>query len=243
MKYERFGRGVKHGRASFKLRDAAFNVKALGEDGSLSGYGSVFGVVDSYQEIVAPGAFTESLKERAATKRALPMLWQHRQSEPIGKWTLAQEDEHGLYLEGVLLKDDVQQAKEAYALLKADVISGLSIGYWVRRSSYDEKTGIRTLLELDLDEVSIVTSPANDDARIDAVKYKLARGTLPTIREFEDILREAGFSKTRAACIASSGYAELIRRESGSEDGDAALAKKLEELTSTAAAFQLPKIG
>lgn len=208
----------KHG--SLKVRDFGLNLKKVGEDGTFSGYGSVFGVVDSYKEVVAPGAFSDSLKELAASGRALPVLWQHNADLPIGKYTSVREDDTGLAVEGLLLKDDVAQAKEAYALMKAGVVSGLSIGYWTRKSSYDEKTGIRTLEKLDLVEVSIVLFPANDDARVEAVKFKLAHGELPTLPEFEKFLREAGFSKSRAAAIASRGLAQLLRSESGDDDGE-----------------------
>jgi hypothetical protein len=98
--------------------------------------------------------------------------------------------------------------------MKAGAVTGLSIGYWVRESSFDEKTGIRTLTKLDLVEVSLVTFPANDDARVEAVKFKLAHGELPNIREFEKLLREAGFSKTQAAVVANHGLPHLLRSES-----------------------------
>lgn len=243
MKIERFERGTKHARAQIKLRDADFSVKALKEDGTLTGYGSVFGVVDSYNEVVAAGAFAESLKERAAKGRGLPILWQHRSSEPLGLWTVVAEDEHGLKLDGKLLKDDVRQAAEAYALLKNGVISGLSIGYWVRESSYDEREGIRTLTKLDLEEVSLVTFPANDDARVDAVKFKLSHGTLPTLREFERVLRDEGFSQAQAKTIASHGYAAMLQRDAAGDEGEAALAKKLAEIAGEAGALKLPEIG
>src|SRR5690606_17592903 len=113
--------------------------------------------------------------------------------------------------------------------------TGLSIGYWVRESSYDEKTGVRTLSKLDLEEVSIVTMPANDDARVDAVKLKLAHGTLPTIREFEKLMRDAGFSKTQAAVVANRGLAHLLRSES---DAPATYAKS--ELIEALKGFKLP---
>ena len=205
---------------SLRVADFNFNIKALAENGRFTGYGSVFGVVDSYQEIVAPGAFAETIAERAATKRRLPVLWQHRSAEPLGYYEKVQEDERGLYLEGVLLKDKLARAAEAYALMEAGVVTGLSIGYWVRESSYDEKTGIRTLTKLDLEEVSLVTFPANDDARVEAVKFKLAHGALPTLREFERVLRDEGFSHAQAKAIASQGYASLLQRDAESADGD-----------------------
>lgn len=236
-------REMKHARGQIKVRDFDLSIKALGEDGSFTGYGSVFGVVDSYQEIVAAGAFAESLKELAAKGRKLPILWQHRSDQPLGAYEVLREDATGLWLKGLLLKDEVRQAAEAYSLMKADVVSGLSIGYWVRESTYDEKTGIRTLTKLDLEEVSIVTFPANDEARIDAVKFKLAHGGLPTLREFEGILRDAGFSKSQAALIAKNGYAKTLQRDAESTPGDAKLLDGLKSILDEARSLQLPTIG
>jgi hypothetical protein len=221
-----------------KLRDFQLSVKAqdIGDDGSFTGYGSVFGVVDSYQEVVAKGAFTASLAELSAKNRKVPVLWQHRQSEPIGVYDMLEEDDLGLKVAGKLLVNDVNQAKESLALMKAGAVTGLSIGYFVRKSSYDEKTGIRTLLELDLVEVSLVTFPANDEARIDAVKMKLAHGELPTLPEFERLLREAGFSKTKAAVVAAHGLPHLLRSESGSETAN----EGVKALSDALAGLKLP---
>ncbi len=206
---------LKH--SALKVRDFDLSVKAedISDDGLFTGYGSVANVVDSYNEIVAPGAFKKSLAELKLKNRKVPVLWQHRSSEPIGVYDELVEDEAGLRVKGRLLVDHVAQAKEAHALMRAGAVTGLSIGYWVRQSSYDEKTGVRTLLEVDLIEVSLVTFPANDDARIDAVKFKLAHGELPTLPEFERLLREAGFSKTKAAVVAAHGLPHLLRSESG----------------------------
>lgn len=227
----------KHG--TLKVRDFDLEVKSVGDDGTFSGYGSVFGVVDSYKEIVAPGAFAESLAELAAKGRPVPVLWMHRSDQPIGIWDELREDERGLHGSGTLLTKDVAQSREAHALMKARAVTGLSIGYWVRESSYDEKTGIRTLTKLELVEVSLVTFPANDEARVEAVKFKLARGQLPTLPEFESFLREAGFSKSQRAAIASRGLAYLLR----SESEGAATNEGIKALSDTLAGFSLPKFG
>lgn len=227
--------GRKHSGA-LKVRDFDLSVKSVGEDGTFDGYGSVWGVVDSYQEIVAPGAFTDSLAELAAKGRPVPVLWQHRSDTPIGIWDKLEEDDHGLRGEGSLLIAEVSQAREAHALMKRRAVTGLSIGYWVRESSFDEKTGVRTLTKLDLVEISLVTFPANDDARVEAVKFKLAHGELPTDREMEKFLREAGFSKTRAAGFVGHGLAELRRRES---ERDPTNNPGLKALSDTLAGFSL----
>lgn len=193
-----------------KFRDFQFKVKDVSEDGLFSGYASVFGVLDSYREIVAPGAFAESLVKIAASEMVLPALWQHMSSEPIGGYSSMTEDESGLHVEGFLLKEEVTRAREAFALMKRKIVSGLSIGYYVLDDSYNEKERVRTLKKLELVEVSIVTFPANSDARIDTIKSKLAHGSVPTLREFSALLREQGFSRHQADIIANRGLKSLL---------------------------------
>lgn len=218
---------------SMQIRSFDYDVKAVSEDGLFTGYGSVFGVVDSYNEVVAPGAFLESIEEAKAKARTFPVLWQHRTDEPIGSWDIEslKEDDRGLFGAGGLWLDDAPYARIAYRGMKSRSITGLSIGYYVRESSFDEKTRIRTLTKLDLVEISIVTVPANDEARTDVIKSKLAHGSLPSLPEFEQLLREAGFSKTQAAVIANRGLKHLLRSESEGEqaepDGIKALSDRL----------------
>ena len=173
--------------------DLAFQVKSVQDDGTFSGYGSVFGVVDSYQEIVAPGAFTESLKNRMPS-----LLWQHRSGEPIGVWPIVKEDTVGLHVEGKLALKTAR-GSEAYELLKMGAISGLSIVFITREDSYDKVTGIRTLKQVDLWEVSLVTFPANDSARITNVK---SIESIKTYADAELHLRDSGgFSKREALAL------------------------------------------
>lgn len=211
---------MKRKNAALKIRDFDLQIKAVNDDGFFSGYGSVFGVVDSYREVVAPGAFADSLAAIVTRGRPVPVLWQHRQGEPIGVYTKMEEDEHGLYVEGRLLKDSVRQASEAHALMEAGAVSGLSIGYYVRDDSFDETTRVRTLKQLELMEISLVTFPANDEARVEAVKFAIAHGTVPTLPDFERFLREAGFSKSQSAVIANRGLKHLLRSESEGTDRD-----------------------
>lgn len=201
-------------------RDIAFDIKAVEKDGFFSGYGSVFGVMDSYREIVAAGAFTDSLSARASKGRKLPVLWQHRSGEPLGVYQKVQEDKVGLYLEGRLLVDDVARAREAHALMKAGAVTGLSIGYYVTDDSWNEKDRIRTLKAVDLQEVSVVTFPANDEARVETVKTKLQAGQQPTLREFEELLREKGFSRADAEHIAVHGFKNWLARECAADPSE-----------------------
>lgn len=230
--------GLKKSKA---IRDFALSVKAdaIGDDGSFTGYGSVFGVEDSYGEIVEKGAFEASLKSLAAKDRRVPILWQHSWDKPIGVYDAIEEDATGLKVSGTLLTEQVRQASEAHALMKAGAVTGLSIGYYVIDSEKDSKRGVTLLTKLELVEISLVTFPANDDARIDAVKMKLARGMRPNLKEFERFLREAGFSKTEAAIVANRGLGHLLRSESV---GDLAKSDAAIALRDTVANFSLPSL-
>ena len=100
------------------------DIKAVKEDGTIEGYGSVHGNVDRGYDIVQKGAFVESLR----VNKSIKMLWQHDPRVPIGVWDSVIEDEKGLYCKGRILLD-VEKGKEAYALIKSGAIDGLSIGY------------------------------------------------------------------------------------------------------------------
>lgn len=199
----------------FATKNVAFKLDQVKEDGRFSGYGSVFGNVDSYDEVVAPGAFAKSLAVLEEIGDPLPALWQHRSDQPIGGYDLLAEDDHGLKCAGFLLIGEIVQAREAHALMKRRIVKGLSIGYYVRGASFDQKTGILTLTELELREISPVTFAANELARVEDVKQLIEGGRLPTLSQFEDLLREAGFSKTQAVAVANHGLGYLRRSESG----------------------------
>lgn len=208
-----------------KRLDVPLLVKAISEDGTFSGYGSVFNVEDRVGDIVAPGAFEKSLEEWAKKGRLPALLWMHDSSQPIGIYTEMREDAHGLYVEGKLLKGEVKQAAEAYALLKAKAIGGLSIGYRVKREEWDNDTFIRTLKEVELWEVSLVTFPANPDAQVSTVKQ------IKTIREFEAALRdEFGFSHAQAKAVASRGFKAAAEHR----DDDAGLGDSLARISRVA---------
>lgn len=193
-----------------------FEVKALGEGDSrtFEGYGSVFGVLDSYADIVAPGAFKRSLREAKAAGRMPALLWQHDADKPIGVYESMSEDATGLFVKGRL--SDTQLGRDAYTLLKDGALSGLSIGFVTRKSKVDNESGVRTLTDIQLWETSLVTFPANDAARITGVKTD---GALPTEREFERWLRrEAGFTEAEAKTIIAKGYRQVRREAMPSED-------------------------
>lgn len=151
-----------------KIMNLPGEMKSFGDTGYFAGYASMFDYIDSQMDVVLHGAFERTLAENAEG-RDIKLLWQHDPKEPVGYFTNIIEDNHGLYVEGYI-QQEVQKGKEAYALLKSGAVRGLSIGYNVKNYNVDHKTGIRIINDLDLFEISLVTFPANDMAKIIEVK-------------------------------------------------------------------------
>src|SRR5258708_6591182 len=143
------------------------DLKAIADDGTFTGYASLFGVTDLGGDVVQPGAFTKSLKSKPAAK--VKMLRGHDTSEPIGVWTSLVEDSRGLKATGQLILTTVK-GRETYELLKAGALDGLSIGYRTKKETYDRKNNSRKLSELELFEVSVVVFPMLPSATISRVK-------------------------------------------------------------------------
>ncbi|WP_439816217.1 HK97 family phage prohead protease [Zavarzinia sp. CC-PAN008] len=148
---------------------ATLEARALAPDGILSGYASIFGLVDGQGDVVAPGAFRASLAAWRARRLSPPMLWQHEAAEPIGIWTALAEDGRGLAVTGRLALG-TRRGREAFELLRLGAVTGLSIGYAAVEATRDPRTGTRTLRRVTLREISLVTFPANDGARVADVK-------------------------------------------------------------------------
>ena len=192
--------------------DFTFETKSLTEAGEFEGYASTFGNVDQGGDVVEPGAFIESVVKAKSDGRTIPMLWQHDQREPIGVWKDIAEDAKGLYVKGQLVLEGDATAQRAYGKLKAKALGGMSIGYGIPAggAAPDEKRrGVMRLSKIDLREISLVTMPMNIQARVTTVKSILDGGSLPTVREFEEHLRDAGFSKSLAAAIAGKAAPHL----------------------------------
>ena len=138
-------------------------------DGTIEGYGSVFGVLDRGGDIVMPGAFKASLADWRNKKSFPPILWQHNSRQPIGVPVELDEDEKGLKIKAKLILD-VAAAKDARALIAAGAVKGLSIGYRTQDYEIDRTTGVRRLKKVDLWEISLVTFPMLPEAQISSVK-------------------------------------------------------------------------
>lgn len=174
------------------------------EEGVFTGYGSIFNNKDLGNDIVLEGAFTKSLAKKGA--KGVKLLYQHRADEPIGVYDEIIEDRKGLKVKGRLAMG-TQRGREVYELMKMGALDGLSIGFRVdsKGYDYDERGKRRKLKEVDLMEISAVTFPMNPRARVAQVK-----GADRTVREWEELLRDAGNLSRSEAKVAASAVAKAL---------------------------------
>ena len=133
---------------------------AIDGDGRFAGYASLFNTRDAGGDMVMPGAFAQSLARR---RDRIRLLFQHDPKEPVGHWEAIGEDAKGLYVAGRLVPG-VPRADALRRLIENRAIDGLSIGFRTVRAT--RAAGLRKLWQIELFEVSIVTFPMLDDARI-----------------------------------------------------------------------------
>lgn len=205
---------------------------------TFTGYGAVFGNVDAYGDVIAPGAFADTLAAARKTGRWPAMLSQHGawgmtadDLTPVGVWLDLAEDGHGLKVEGELAP--TPRGQELHTLMKMKpraAIDGLSIGYiakdWTPRSKPDEPR--RTLKRVDLIEISPVTFPANTKARVRNVKSADF-----TERDFERwLMQDAGLSRSEARVVINEGFKAFRAMHDAGDGGLGELQQLLERNTS-----------
>jgi HK97 family phage prohead protease len=204
-------------------------LKFAASDGIFSGYGAVFGNVDSHKDVIAPGAFADVIKSGDPVHVYINHGW-IRGELPVGRWGGLSEDTKGLIGEASL-EMKMPAALNGYWAMKSGLVSGLSIGYKADPASIERRAdGARVINRmLKLKEISIVTDPSNDLARIDAVKSAdllAAIDELKTIRDVECLLRDAaGLSKGAAVALVARVKAVLSAGDPQEEE-----AKAMQEL-------------
>lgn len=186
--------------------------------GFFSGYASTFNGVDSYGDMILPGAYSATLENR---QRPVQMRWNHY-GPVIGKYTKMQEDAHGLYVEGELTPGH-SVANDAHALMKHGAVNGLSIGYRIPSGGSEEDGKLRKLKKIDLIEISVVEEPADLGARIGNVKAWLDEAA--SLKEIEDCLRDACNLSRADACALVSRIKSIAHGERDAE------IKRADELT------------
>lgn len=179
-----------------ELCEIKFAQQGQNDPVEFEGYGSVWGRVDSYGDTVLKGAFSDSLKARRPM-----MLFGHNPGRVPGKWVQCAENDQGLLLKGQLTPGH-SEAADIAASLKFGSLNGLSIGGYTTKSEATQEGG-RIIKSFDLYEVSIVSMPAEQEARIDTQSVKTMMAQVTKLSDFEDVLRDAGFSREAATSFVS----------------------------------------
>ncbi len=181
------------------------------DEGTFEGYASIFGNKDLGNDVVVEGAFAKSIARRGA--KGVKMLYQHDAKQPIGVYDEIIEDDRGLRVKGRLALA-TQRGREVFELMKMGAIDGLSIGFKVDSKGYhyDDRGKRRMLKEVDLMEISAVTFPMNPRARVQGVKSDR------TVREWEEILRDAGDLSRQEAKVAAAAVAKSLSQRDADDE-------------------------
>lgn len=154
------------------LKLKTFEVKS---NGSITGYASTWiREPDSYGDVVAKGAFLDSISQIEAEGKKLPLLWNHDSYDIksfIGTVTDLEEDEHGLKFTATF--DDTEEAQRARQLASDGRLAKFSFAYDViEQAEIELEDGRKAneLRKLRIHEISLVMYPANPDTSVIEVK-------------------------------------------------------------------------
>lgn len=151
-------------------------------DRKVKGYAIVWGSKNDYNEIVLKGATLNSLNARgvgSASGNPILVLNQHRQTEPLCRPTILQEDDYGLYFEGDVI-EGVGYADEAVNQVAQGVLRQLSYGFnyiW-DKTEYDATNDAYILKEIKLGEISLVTFSSDENAQLRSFNQLQERAVL-----------------------------------------------------------------
>lgn len=192
-----------HRRQPVEVKFRALDLKQVTLDGEFEGYASLFNREDLSRDIIVPGAFRATLKQRPP--RDIKMLYQHDPAQPIGLWHRIYEDARGLFARGRLMTE-LARGREILTLMRAGAVDGLSIGFRVVDGRHQRRSGVRHLHTIDLWEISVVTFPMMPDARVSSVKSDDCRARRPSPAEFERwLVRDLGLTRREARAVIGSG--------------------------------------
>ena len=207
------------------FRDEHFALAGLDEAGVFHGVASD-ATLNRNGWTYAPGAFEKSLAAHRARGTMPALLLYHDRTRPAGRWQEIVPSAQGLRVRGKLALD-VTDGKEAHSLLRSGAITGLSTGAMHEKRERD-RDGNETVSQADLFEISLVSVPANPNAKI------LRVTGLASAREIEDVLRDAGLSSRKAKAAGAAAYRAL---QTSDQPDEAALVGILRDATNSLSRF------
>lgn len=212
-----------------KFLDVPLEIKSLAEDGTFSGYGSVWNIQDRQSDIVRRGAFKEIVRNEDGR---VVFLWQHDTRQPIGT-AAVKEDDYGLHFDGKLVLPDPVAIK-AQAHMRAKSVRGVSIGYDTLESN-PLSGGVRELTSVRLWELSLVTFPALPEAQVQSVK------TLQDCtdeREVKNLLRERDRLSRSVAAVVADAYWRKRQAGGATDDDDSDLEREISRIRNIHSKFK-----
>jgi len=199
-------------------------IEAKADNGSISGYAATWTrEPDSYGDVIAKGAFAESLESIKAEGKSIPLLWNHESDNLgayIGTVTEMREDEHGLYFEAAF--DATEKAQRARELASDGRLCKFSFAYDVIEAGEVELEDGRKaneLRKLNIHEVSLVMYPANRETSVIEVKSG-RRNSAKDAEELERISELCGSIQSIINGLLEESRAEDAQRE-GADDSEA----------------------
>jgi HK97 family phage prohead protease len=221
------------------------------EKGTFTGHGAVFEDLHptssyllgpEWKDNIRHGAFTRSLAEHKKRGTMPLMLYMHERGYVIGAWQSIEEDKDGLKVAGqVSMNARAPSNVPVYELLTMGGINGLSIGFKPTKVELDQESKVRSILDVELGEISVVDIPGGPRARVTDVKS----GDPRNAQVLEAALRDAGLSRKEAKALMANGFTALrdvaaddeptprdADRSAGSKD-PAALADSIRKLIKT----------
>ncbi len=138
-----------------------FEIKALDDDQR---------IIEGFTSTPTPDRVGDVLDPKGASfKLPLPLLWQHRHDQPIGKVLSAKVTAEGIWVKAQIAKDVLPFIEEAWALIKAGLVSGFSVG-WKPLAAPKMAGDVAHYARWMWGETSVVTIPANAEATIALIK-------------------------------------------------------------------------
>ena len=149
-----------------------FEIKSDEGAGTISGYFSTYDrIPDSYGDVIAPGAFRDTIKAREESGHPFPLCWNHDLDQIIGKVDKIEDDEKGPLMTASFF--DTPLAQEKRAIVQSGVVYQFSFAYDIEEASMvtlEDGTKANELQKVNLYEVSIVPIPANQNAVVTDIK-------------------------------------------------------------------------
>lgn len=201
---------------------------------TLEGLASTFGNIDRAGDIIEKGAFKKTIKLMKSGERVVRLLNQHRMDQPIGIVDSLKETDEGLLMIARMPREN-SMVKDMVPLLKMKALNDFSIGFNITESE-NLDNGNRIIKEVDLWEVSVVTIPANEKAKITSVKKEenpmannnvekddkvvdaIKAESIVSKKEYEQMLKDTGLFTRKATVYLASRFTEDSRRSDSATD-------------------------